>query len=92
MEASQSAKAKNITARTLDGTVKRISADGDQQTISMKCLDINPAVLEYLGVSKPILNYVTFCHQVVRIPTPTVVACRSPSTPFSLLLENVGRV
>ena len=31
--------------------------------ISMKCADINTQIFHALGVSKPILNYVIFCHQ-----------------------------
>ena len=29
----------------------------------MKCADINTQIFHALGVSKPILNYVIFCHQ-----------------------------
>lgn len=61
LEASQ--KIKNITVRTLD-TTRSKSVDGGKATnISGKCADINADILADLGVSKPILNYVIFCHQ-----------------------------
>lgn len=62
MEASQ--KAKNITVKTLDSSITRRKGDGTVSTLSMKCSDINSQIFHTLGVSKPILNYVIFCHQV----------------------------
>ena len=32
-------------------------------SISTKCADMNQMLLNHMGVSKPILNYVIFCHQ-----------------------------
>ena len=61
MEASQ--KAKSITTKTLDSSITRKKADGTVSTLSMKCADINTQIFHALGVSKPILNYVIFCHQ-----------------------------
>ena len=64
MEASQ--KAKNVTVKTLDSTMsnrKRWEEPKDAKNISSKCADINADMLAALGVSKPILNYVIFCHQ-----------------------------
>ena len=61
MEASQ--KAKNITVKTLDSSITRRQPDGKMSTLSMKCGDINTQIFQALGVSKPILNYVIFCHQ-----------------------------
>lgn len=63
MEATQ--KAKNITVKTLDATITRKDPDnpGQMASLSMKCADINQQMFLYLGVSKPILNYVIFCHQ-----------------------------
>ena len=62
MEASQ--KAKTITVKTLDGTMTR-KKQGQEASVSIssKCADINADMLNSLGVSKPILNYVIFCHQ-----------------------------
>ena len=61
MEASQ--KAKSITVKTLDSSITRKKTDGTVSTLSMKCADINTQIFHALGVSKPILNYVIFCHQ-----------------------------
>ena len=47
----------------MDGTITRKSKDDSISTLSMKCADINLEMLNTLGVSKPILNYVIFCHQ-----------------------------
>merc|ERR1712203_961172 len=55
--------AKTITVKTLDGTITRKGKDDSISTLSMKCADINLEMLNTLGVSKPILNYVIFCHQ-----------------------------
>ena len=64
MEASQ--KAKNVTVKTLDSTMsqrKHWEEPKSAKNISSKCADINSDMLSALGVSKPILNYVIFCHQ-----------------------------
>ena len=50
--------------KTLDGTITRKSKEDDSlHALSMKCTDINLQMFHTLGVSKPILNYVIFCHQ-----------------------------
>ena len=64
MEASQ--KVKNVTVKTLDSTMSKRKHWEDPKSaknISSKCADINADMLSALGVSKPILNYVIFCHQ-----------------------------
>ena len=61
MEASQ--KVKNITTKTLDGTISIRKPDGEMVQVSHKCADVNLEMFHSLGVSKPILNYVIFCHQ-----------------------------
>eukprot|EP00092_Neocalanus_flemingeri_P030577 GFUD01033198.1.p1 GENE.GFUD01033198.1~~GFUD01033198.1.p1 ORF type:complete len:1313 (+),score=556.33 GFUD01033198.1:149-4087(+) len=62
MEASQ--KLKNITIKTLDSTISTKNPHtGEQTQLSSKCADINAEMLNCLGVSRPILNYVIFCHQ-----------------------------
>ncbi|XP_011499172.1 PREDICTED: DNA repair protein RAD50 [Ceratosolen solmsi marchali] len=50
--------------QALDNTITRI----DEQTkkkvqISSRCTDVDREILIAMGVSKPILNYVIFCHQ-----------------------------
>ena len=48
----------------LDSTIKTKLPDSDQvTTLSSKCADTNQDMLLSLGVSRPILNYVIFCHQ-----------------------------
>lgn len=61
MEASQ--KLKNITVKTLDGSITSRLPDGQNKTVSHKTADLNLELGNDLGVSKPILNYVIFCHQ-----------------------------
>jgi len=62
MEASQ--KLKNITMKTLDSTISsKNTVTGVQTQLSSKCADINAEMFNCLGVSRPILNYVIFCHQ-----------------------------
>ena len=61
IEASQ--KLKNITIKTLDGTISTKREGRAPTSISSKCADINADMFISLGVSKPILNYVIFCHQ-----------------------------
>ena len=54
----------SFLVKTLDGTITRKSKDDDSlHALSMKCTDINLQMFHTLGVSKPILNYVIFCHQ-----------------------------
>lgn len=61
MEATQ--KAKQVATKTLDATLTRKLDDGTMNSLSMKCADINAQMFASLGVTKPILNYVIFCHQ-----------------------------
>jgi len=62
MEASQ--KLKNITVKTLDSTITTKNPQtGENKQLSSKCADINAEMYNCLGVSRPILNYVIFCHQ-----------------------------
>ena len=61
MEASQ--KVKNISVKTLDGTISILKPNKEIVQMSHKCADVNLEMFHSLGVSKPILNYVIFCHQ-----------------------------
>merc|ERR1711915_162222 len=61
-EAAQ--KLKNITTKTLDCTISTKNIEtGAQSSLSSKCADVNAEMFSCLGVSRPILNYVIFCHQ-----------------------------
>uniref|UniRef100_T1JCH0 Zinc-hook domain-containing protein n=1 Tax=Strigamia maritima TaxID=126957 RepID=T1JCH0_STRMM len=58
-----SQKHKRFEMKTLDGTITRVDKDGKKVSITSKCADLNKEMITCLGVSKPILNYVIFCHQ-----------------------------
>ncbi|KAK3916030.1 DNA repair protein RAD50 [Frankliniella fusca] len=55
-------KVKNISTTALDATISVTSKVGKKQ-LSGRCADIDELMVQHLGVSKPILNYVIFCHQ-----------------------------
>jgi len=61
LEATQ--KTKGITVKTMDTTMTTRLPNNKYQQISSKCADMNAEMFVLLGVSKPILNYVIFCHQ-----------------------------
>ncbi|XP_076033751.1 DNA repair protein RAD50-like [Oratosquilla oratoria] len=61
LEATQ--KAREIQCKKLDATLTRKNPDGTKHSISNRCADIDLAMTNALGVSKPILNHVIFCHQ-----------------------------
>ncbi|XP_043232037.1 DNA repair protein RAD50-like [Amphibalanus amphitrite] len=56
-------KAKTITMKTLDGTLTKVKANGESISVNKKCADMEAEMFIALGVTKPILNYVIFCHQ-----------------------------
>lgn len=39
------------------------SRDGEKVSLSSKCGDLDREMISALGVSKPVLNHVIFCHQ-----------------------------
>ncbi|CAD5115944.1 DgyrCDS4874 [Dimorphilus gyrociliatus] len=51
-------KASTVSAKTLEQNILR-----NKTSISKKCIDINNEMVDLLGVSKPILENVIFCHQ-----------------------------
>ncbi|XP_014216557.1 DNA repair protein RAD50 [Copidosoma floridanum] len=62
----QVTRQKNGTLKLqgLDNTITRINEKtNDKIQISSRCADIDREMLVAMGVSKPILNYVIFCHQ-----------------------------
>ncbi|CAH1777281.1 unnamed protein product [Owenia fusiformis] len=61
IEATQ--KAKSVSTKTLDGTITRKGADGEKNSISSRCTEINSEMITLLGVSKSVLENVIFCHQ-----------------------------
>lgn len=56
-------KAKKTEMKTLEGVITRRRADGEKYSISSKCAEMDYEMVSLLGVSKPILENVIFCHQ-----------------------------
>ncbi|KAF2355147.1 P-loop containing nucleoside triphosphate hydrolase [Trinorchestia longiramus] len=56
-------KARSLEFKSLDQTITRTSPDGTKRHISSKCADFLWETLDVIGVSKPILENVIFCHQ-----------------------------
>ncbi|XP_064608041.1 LOW QUALITY PROTEIN: DNA repair protein RAD50-like [Liolophura sinensis] len=56
-------KAKTLTFKTLDGIITRLRPDGSKISTTSKCLEIDREMVTSLGVSKPVLENVIFCHQ-----------------------------
>ncbi|XP_033211582.1 DNA repair protein RAD50 [Belonocnema kinseyi] len=55
---------KSVKMKSLDATVTTINPDTKQKImINGRCADIAQTMVTHMGVSKPILNYVLFCHQ-----------------------------
>ncbi|KAM6984425.1 DNA repair protein RAD50 [Tautogolabrus adspersus] len=55
-------KAKNYTFKSLEQVIYRIK-DGVRTSLSSKCVEVEREMISALGVSKPVLNHVIFCHQ-----------------------------
>ncbi|CAG2256237.1 RAD50 [Mytilus edulis] len=56
-------KLKQVSLKTLDGCITRRNAAGEKKSISSKCAEIDKEMISALGVSKPVLENVIFCHQ-----------------------------
>jgi len=61
MELAQ--KKKNMTFKQLDGVIRMTDEDGQRQSLSHKCSELDRQLPVLLGVSKAILEHVVFCHQ-----------------------------
>ena len=62
MEVSQ--KKNSASFKALDGTIRTVNREtGERVTLSHKCTELDNSIPTYLGVSKPILEHVMFCHQ-----------------------------
>ncbi|KAM8742264.1 DNA repair protein RAD50 isoform 1-T2 [Acanthopagrus schlegelii] len=55
-------KGKTYTFKSLEQVIVRIK-DGKKISLSSKCGEIDREMISALGVSKPVLNNVIFCHQ-----------------------------
>ncbi|XP_053391568.1 DNA repair protein RAD50-like, partial [Mercenaria mercenaria] len=56
-------KGKKVEMKTLDGVITRLNAAGEKRGIISKSADIDREMITSLGVSKPVLENVIFCHQ-----------------------------
>ncbi len=63
LQVSQKAGAEDPSLKTLDSTIEITQADGTKASHSAKCGEIDKEVPLLMGVSKPILQHVIFCHQ-----------------------------
>ncbi|XP_061596775.1 DNA repair protein RAD50 [Cololabis saira] len=55
-------KAKNYSFKSLEQVISRMK-DGQKVSLPSKCGDMDREMISSLGVSKPVLNHVIFCHQ-----------------------------
>uniref|UniRef100_A0A3Q4MD99 RAD50 homolog, double strand break repair protein n=1 Tax=Neolamprologus brichardi TaxID=32507 RepID=A0A3Q4MD99_NEOBR len=55
-------KAKSYTFKSLEQVITRLK-DGERVSLSSKCGELDREMISALGVSKPVLNHVIFCHQ-----------------------------
>ncbi|GFS18347.1 DNA repair protein RAD50 [Elysia marginata] len=49
--------------QTLDGVLTRRNPEGERQSITSRCADLNREMIGAMGVSKAVLENVIFCHQ-----------------------------
>jgi DNA repair protein RAD50 len=57
-------KAKKLEFRTLETIISRYNKNSQlASTVTSKCVNADAEVINALGVSKPVLEYVIFCHQ-----------------------------
>ncbi|GAA6226260.1 DNA repair protein RAD50 [Lates japonicus] len=55
-------KAKTYSFKSLEQVITRIKG-GEKVSLSSKCGELDREMISALGVSKPVLNHVIFCHQ-----------------------------
>uniref|UniRef100_A0A3Q2GJW1 RAD50 homolog, double strand break repair protein n=1 Tax=Cyprinodon variegatus TaxID=28743 RepID=A0A3Q2GJW1_CYPVA len=55
-------KAKNYSFKSLEQVITRIK-DGKKVSLPSKCGELDREMISALGVCKPVLNHVIFCHQ-----------------------------
>ncbi|RUS82217.1 hypothetical protein EGW08_010031 [Elysia chlorotica] len=56
-------KGEKCRMQTLDGVLTRKNAEGERQSITSRCADLNREMIGAMGVSKAVLENVIFCHQ-----------------------------
>ena len=52
-----------MTFKNLDGTLRTTDDQGNKQSLSHKCGELDRQIPQLLGVSKAVLSDVVFCHQ-----------------------------
>jgi DNA repair protein RAD50 len=53
----------SLSFKALDGVIRTTDENGDRITLSHKCTELDRTIPNLMGVSKPILEHVVFCHQ-----------------------------
>ena len=61
LEGKQSAK--KLTVRTIDAAIVFHDANGEKNTLTKRCANLEEIIPKMLGVSKAVLTNVIFCHQ-----------------------------
>ncbi|XP_064473051.1 DNA repair protein RAD50-like [Ornithodoros turicata] len=56
-------KTNTTTFKTVDTALVQHAADGSKLHVTPKCMDVSATITELLGVPRPILDNVIFCHQ-----------------------------
>lgn len=56
-------KKLKVEMKTLEGLIQKRAADGTKVQLSSRCAETDQEMISLLGVSKPILENVIFCHQ-----------------------------
>lgn len=56
-------KGEKPKMQTLDGVLTRKNPEGERQSITSRCADLNREMIGAMGVSKAVLENVIFCHQ-----------------------------
>ncbi|ESO09027.1 hypothetical protein HELRODRAFT_146100, partial [Helobdella robusta] len=56
-------KKNKVEFKTLDGLIQKKLSNGETVTLNSRCAETDKEMISLLGVSKPILENVIFCHQ-----------------------------
>jgi len=65
MQVEQAAKKANF--KSLTQSITHTDSKGIVNTVDGKCIDFSTEIVSILGVSKPILEDVIFCHQACSV-------------------------
>ena len=56
-------KKSTMQFKALDGVLRSTNKEGEKSSLSHKCSELDRQIPSLIGVSKPILEHVVFCHQ-----------------------------